>query len=234
MSVCPEIIGTRHSFNLEQHEVLSIASPLWCVFLSADLDVMEQTFDGKSCKTGDACVIIFPSLCDSLGPTPRMWVMPSSDSPEGGGGGDGGSPKMGSENLNDATEGLKPQGGSGGGGGVGGGEVILYHQAYDEEGVISDVDEFIGHNCPGGIPANDRFELIRLAFQALGSTVALVNITRGATDQSCVPMILHHGADDERGVQEDVDRFMTQRGIVDGASRQVLLKLAIDTVKKRV
>ena len=99
--------------------------------------------------------------------------------------------------------------------------------------MISDVDEFIGHNCPGGIPANARFELIRLAFQALGSTVALVNITRGATDQSCVPMILHHGADDERGVQEDVDRFMTEHGL-DEASRQVLLKLAIDTVKKRV
>ena len=111
--------------------------------------------------------------------------------------------------------------------------LILYHQAHDEGGVICDVDEFIRQNFPGGLEANDRFELIKLAFQAVGSTAAPVIITRGETDQSCVPMILRHGADDERGVQEDVDRFMTQQGL-DGASRQVLLKLAIDTVKKRV
>ena len=269
MSVSPEIIGTRHSFNLEQHQVLSIACPSLCVFFCADLGVMEQTFDGKSCKTGDVCVIIFPSLCDSSGPTPMVWVMPSSDPLEGGGGGDGGSPKMGSENLNDATKGVKAQGGSGGGGEVGGEQVplapsparvsqlpevtrvmmtvagtqsiplILYHQAHDEGGVICDVDEFIRQNFPGGLEANDRFEQIRLAFQAVGSTAAAVDITvvdiagNKSHHQPCVPMILHHSADDERGVQEDVDRFMTQQGL-DGASRQDLLELAIDTVKKRV
>ena len=273
MSVHPEIIGTRLSFNPQQHEVLSVASPLFCMFFCADLGVMEQTFDGPPCKTGDVCVMIFPILCDSSGPAPMMWVMPSSDPPEGGGGGDGGSPKMGSENINDATKGLKAQGGSGGDGGVGGGEVggeqvplapsparvsqlpevtrvmmtvagtqsiplILYHQAHDEGGVICDVDEFIRQNFPGGLEANDRFEQIRLAFQAVGSTAAAVDITvvdiaGNKSHQPCVPMILHHSADDERGVQEDVDRFMTEHGL-DEASRQVLLKLAIDTVKKRV
>ena len=167
---------------------------------------------------------------------------------------------MGSENINDATKGLKAQGGSGGDGGVGGGEVggeqvplapsparvsqlpevtrvmmtvagtqsiplILYHQAHDEGGVICDVDEFIGHNCPGGLEAAHRFQLIHWAFKALRCTAVNVSL-------EWVPMILHHDADDQKGLQDDIDRFIAQQRLNPGWARPGLLKLAIDTLRK--